>query len=45
VLVAKYGADGARITTKGFGAEQPLAPNDTEDGRSVDRRVEILVAG
>jgi outer membrane protein OmpA-like peptidoglycan-associated protein len=45
VLVTKYGVDGARITTKGFGAEQPLAPNDTEDGRSVNRRVEILVAG
>jgi|GEM_PF-4752041 len=45
VLVTKYGADGARISTKGFGADQPLAPNDTEDGRSVNRRVEILVAG
>jgi len=43
VLMQKYGADGARITTKGWGAEQPLAPNDTEDGRAVNRRVEILV--
>jgi outer membrane protein OmpA-like peptidoglycan-associated protein len=43
VLVQKYGADGARVNTKGFGSEQPLAPNDTEDGRSINRRVEILV--
>jgi OmpA-OmpF porin, OOP family len=42
VLVEKYGADGARISTKGWGADQPVAPNETEEGRSVNRRVEIL---
>jgi outer membrane protein OmpA-like peptidoglycan-associated protein len=43
MLVTKYGADAARISTKGWGADQPLAPNETEDGRSINRRVEILV--
>jgi len=43
VLVDKYGADAARISTKGWGSEQPLASNDTDDGKAVNRRVEILV--
>jgi outer membrane protein OmpA-like peptidoglycan-associated protein len=43
MLVEKYRADGARISAKGWGADQPLAPNETEDGRSINRRVEILV--
>jgi len=41
-LAAKYGVDPARLTTKGYGAEQPLADNATEAGRSVNRRVEIV---
>ena len=43
VLVDKYKADPGRITTKGWGQEQPLVSNDTEDGRGVNRRVELLV--
>jgi outer membrane protein OmpA-like peptidoglycan-associated protein len=42
VLTDKYKADAARISTRGWGAEQPLASNDTDDGRAVNRRVEIL---
>ena len=41
-LVEKYGADAKRLTAKGYGAEQPLAENDTEQGRSINRRVEIV---
>jgi outer membrane protein OmpA-like peptidoglycan-associated protein len=44
VLVGIYKADAARIATKGWGQEQPIAANDTDDGRAVNRRVEILVA-
>ncbi len=44
VLAQKYGADDKRISTKGWGDEQPLVSNDTEDGRAVNRRVEITVA-
>lgn len=41
ILVQKYGADEKRITTKGWGDEQPLVSNDTEEGRAMNRRVEI----
>jgi len=42
VLVAEYGADGARITTKGFGDTKPSVPNTTASGRAQNRRVEIV---
>ena len=41
-LVQKYGADPKRLTAKGYGAEQPLAENDSEQGRAINRRVEIV---
>ena len=45
--VASYlesrGVQSARIGTRGFGETQPIAPNDTEEGRSANRRVEIRV--
>ena len=43
-LIVKYGTDGSRITTKGWGADQPLVDNATEEGRAINRRVEILIA-
>lgn len=41
-LVEKYGADSARISTKGWGAEQPLVDNGTDEGRAINRRVELV---
>lgn len=35
------GVAAARITTEGFGFDQPVADNNTEAGRSQNRRVEI----
>lgn len=34
------GIDGSRITAVGFGDEQPVASNDTPEGRSQNRRIE-----
>ena len=42
--LVRYGADGARITTKGWGAEQPVEENSTEEGRALNRRVELVLA-
>lgn len=37
------GVNQARIGTRGFGASQPVASNDTVDGRQENRRVEIKI--
>jgi len=42
LLVAGGGAD-SRITTAGFGLENPIASNDTEDGRAKNRQLELAV--
>jgi OOP family OmpA-OmpF porin len=38
------GVDPARLTAKGYGFEQPVASNDTKEGRAKNRRVEFRVA-
>jgi outer membrane protein OmpA-like peptidoglycan-associated protein len=35
-----HGIDGGRITAIGHGDERPMAPNDTEEGRQKNRRIE-----
>ena len=44
ILAGKYGADGSRITAKGFGPDQPVADNKGDDGRALNRRVEIVLS-
>jgi OOP family OmpA-OmpF porin len=35
------GVAAGRLTTKGFGPNEPLAPNNTADGRAKNRRVDF----
>ncbi|HMS64352.1 MAG TPA: OmpA family protein [Ignavibacteria bacterium] len=35
------GISGSRITTKGVGPDDPIAPNDTEEGRYKNRRIDF----
>jgi outer membrane protein OmpA-like peptidoglycan-associated protein len=36
------GIDGSRISIKGFGPEDPVAPNDTPEDRAKNRRIEFF---
>jgi OmpA-OmpF porin, OOP family len=42
VLVSQFGIDQTRLTSKGFGASNPIASNDAADGRAQNRRVEFV---
>lgn len=44
-FLADQGVSASSITAKGFGKTQPVASNDTADGRQRNRRVEIVVNG
>lgn len=37
-----YGTDVSRLVAKGYGLSQPVALNDTEEGRAKNRRVELV---
>lgn len=41
-LVQK-GIDADRLETKGWGADKPLAPNDTDENRARNRRTEFII--
>jgi outer membrane protein OmpA-like peptidoglycan-associated protein len=44
-FLASQGVSASAITAKGFGKTQPVASNDTPEGRQRNRRVEIVVNG
>ncbi len=39
----EQGIAGDRITTQGFGAANPVATNDTAEGRAQNRRIEVVI--
>lgn len=41
--LVSQGVAGSRITTQGLGSSAPVASNDTETGRSQNRRVEVAI--
>jgi len=41
--LTEQGVDSSRITVRGEGENNPIASNDTKEGRAKNRRVEILV--
>jgi outer membrane protein OmpA-like peptidoglycan-associated protein len=41
--LASKGANPANLTARGYGPDQPIADNKTEQGRSANRRVELRV--
>ncbi len=43
--LVKRGIAGERITTEGKGEKEPVANNDTEEGRALNRRVEFTITG
>ena len=42
-LIATYDIDAARLESAGFGETQPVAGNDTPEGKQQNRRVELVV--
>jgi len=43
--LAKQSVPAASMTSQGFGKSQPIASNDTAEGRQQNRRVEMIVSG
>ena len=39
------GIDAKRLAWKGFGASKPVAGNDTEEQRALNRRTEFVITG
>ncbi len=44
-FLIEQGVAGSSVTAKGFGKTQPVASNDTPEGRQKNRRVELVVNG
>jgi len=45
MLTNEFGIEPNRLTTVGYGYNNPIAPNDTEEGRAMNRRVYAIITG
>ena len=45
MYLIKQGVDPSRMVSIGYGEERPIADNDTEEGREMNRRVEFYILG
>jgi outer membrane protein OmpA-like peptidoglycan-associated protein len=43
VLVEQHGIETSRVSAVGYGEARPVADNDTDSGRAINRRVEAAV--
>ncbi len=43
LLAGRYGIDPGRLKAEGFGASQPIATNDNEEGRARNRRIYAIL--
>ncbi len=41
-FIVLYGIKSSRLVSKGYGLTKPIEPNDTEEGRAKNRRVELV---
>ncbi len=42
--ITAAGIDAARLKSAGYGPDKPIAPNDTDEGRAKNRRIELVKA-
>lgn len=45
MLANEFGVAPNRMSTVGYGYDRPIAPNDTEEGRAMNRRVYAVISG
>ncbi len=45
MLTNQFGVAPSRLSTAGYGYDQPIATNDTEEGRAMNRRVYAIITG
>lgn len=43
-IISQMGVSAARLTAVGYGAERPIANNETEAGRRKNRRIDLLIS-